>query len=250
MGDMEQISAETASVKGNDSDSEDDAAPDYTELAGLAARAAALQQEGHGEDGTTLKTPFIPKRGEKDFEPTGFSGQNKALEKSRKAMFDVIKFDRSINSKSISVATWEPFLNRAVVQLYRGQTFMSMGHTRKVTILEDGQYEDLARHYNPTDSLPRAAGVVKEGRFWPKTQSRLELYPEEALFLIERGSLECRIQLNTQSGTSPVPSMKDYDDHSEPQWVSLSVEEAYATMLFADGLTRERYQVCFDKIML
>jgi tRNA-splicing endonuclease subunit Sen54 len=52
---------------------------------------------------------------------------------------------------------------------------------------------------------------------------RLELLPEEALYLIERGSLFCWI--NSESGPP------------------LSVQQAFAEIIGKDNLTLERYQV-------
>jgi tRNA-splicing endonuclease subunit Sen54 len=66
------------------SDPEDDV-PDYSQLLALAARARS-----------SAAVPFIPKRGEKDFEPTGFGAQQRALEKSRAAMREAISGERRI----------------------------------------------------------------------------------------------------------------------------------------------------------
>lgn len=237
---------ETKANDGQGSDSEDEAAPDFGQLAGLASRAIARQGISANED-TNPGSVFIPKRGEKDFEPTGFAGQSRALENSRKAMFEVISCQRVINSKTISIATWEPSLHRAVVHLSRGQAFTSMGLSRRVPLLQDGQFEDLANAYNKgPDPLPSLAGTMKDGTFWPKMQSRLELLPEEALYLVERGSLECRLwdRRRTRSATINELDMRNYNDAVDDEgWVSMSVEQAYATMIGADGLTRSRYQL-------
>jgi tRNA-splicing endonuclease subunit Sen54 len=236
------------SVNHNDnaSDSGDEAAPDYSLISSLAAKA---QQRGlsSGTSNSTedTLTPFIPKRGEKDFEPTGFEAQAKALEKSRKAMLDVIRCERLIGSKSISIATWEPSLNRAIVELARGPLFSSIGITRKVAVLRDGKFEDLERYYHPYREDWERDGVWKEGIFYNKMVSRLELLPEEALYLVERGSLECRIRIkdSSKTGTSTERTEYDVEQKENANWVPMSVQQAFATMLFRDALTRERYQV-------
>ncbi|MCO5565399.1 hypothetical protein L7F22_019072 [Adiantum nelumboides] len=230
-------------VDGHGSDSEDEAAPDFGQLAALASRVHTKQGLLQ-DDSINQNTQFIPKRGDKDFEPTGFTGQKNALENSRKAMFDVISSQRIINSKSISIASWHPELGRAIVHLLRGQTFASMGVSRRVAVLEDGQFEDLARIYQKEGKpIAPVAGATKEGKFWPKMQSRLELLPEEALYLIERGSLECRIYHNSNK-SGIVEDMRDYDDIEEnPNWVPMSLEQAFATILGVDGLTRPHYQL-------
>jgi tRNA-splicing endonuclease subunit Sen54 len=236
------------------SDSEDDAAPDYSALAALANRMQggrnAIADQSSGESSGKSGTPFIPKRGEKDFEPTGFAAQHKALEASRKAMFDVISCERYISNKTISVAAWEPALNRAVVYLARGQTFASMGYANRVHVLEDGQFSDLAEAYNKkATELAKVDGTMKDGVWWPKIQSRLELYPEEALYLVERGSMECRVfcagpKNERRPRTSANESLQDFEDDVENgSWVPMSVEQTFSTLMHKDGLTRERYQL-------
>jgi len=228
------------------SDSGDEAAPDYSLISSLAAKA---HQRGLSSTNATeeISTPYIPKRGEKDFEPTGFEAQARALEKSRKAMFDVIQCERIVASKNISIATWEPSLNRAVVELARGTLFSSVGITRKVAVLRDGRDEDLERHYQPSRENWERDGVWKEGIFYEKMRSRLELLPEEALYMIERGSLELRIRVKSAVKIRKryLVEMTDYDVNQDgpTDWVPMSVQQAFATLLFKDELTRERYQV-------
>ncbi|UZJ57117.1 hypothetical protein CBS101457_006437 [Exobasidium rhododendri] len=229
----------------NASDSGDEAAPDYSLISSLAAKAQ--ERSILSTTGEVEITPFIPKRGEKDFEPTGFEAQERALEKSRKAMFDVIRCERIIASKNVSIATWEPSLNRAIVELSRGPLFSSIGVARKVHVLKNGRDEDLERYYRPNRADWERDGVWKEGIFYEKLRSRLELLPEEALYMIERGSLECRIRSKnlTREGGGGVQEKTDYDVNQEgnTEWVPMSVQQAFATMLFTDGLNRERYQL-------
>lgn len=72
-------------------------------------------------------------------------------------------------------------------------------------------------------------GVWKAGIFYPRSVTRTELLPEEALFLIERGTLDC------------TTSMKLQDSEEEVQ-IPLSLQHAFSLMLGKDGCTRERYQ--------
>lgn len=222
----------------NASDSGDEATPDYSQISTLAAKALQ-QRENHTAIDETI-APFIPKRGEKDFEPTGFEAQARALEKSRKAMFDVIRCERIVASKNISIATWEPSLNRAVVDLPKGILFSSMGVSRKVSLLRDGLDEDLERYHHPDRTDWEIDGIWKEGKFYEKTRSRLELFPEEALYMVERGSLECRLRSYSSHRQSGIRD--DHDDNAK-DWIPMSVQQAFATMLFKDDLTREKYQL-------
>ena len=72
---------------------------------------------------------------------------------------------------------------------------------------------------------------------------RLELLPEEALYLVERGALFCwkehdLIAQNTQQGSS----LEDVEGYP------MSVQQSYAEMIGREDLTLERYQVrCFSR---
>ena len=61
-----------------------------------------------------------------------------------------------------------------------------------------------------------------------KANSDIKLLPEEALYLLERGSLEL---------------FWPYDDQGESCRLSMSLQSAYATLLGQRGLTLERYIV-------
>lgn len=72
-------------------------------------------------------------------------------------------------------------------------------------------------------------GVWKAGIFYPRSVTRTELLPEEALFLIERGTLDCTTSVKLQ-------------DSEEEVQIPLSLQHAFSLMLGKDGCTRERYQ--------
>ncbi|WFC98821.1 tRNA-splicing endonuclease subunit sen54 [Malassezia yamatoensis] len=179
-------------VRREDSDGEEDM-PDYRVLAALTQR----HKPG-------AEAPVIPKRGEKDFEPTGFGGQTKALSLSRDALFSALRTDRAHSSKTLSTATWDPVLNRAFVFVQRGQSCVHMGVTERRTT-SDGQ-----------------------------KLTHLELHPEETVYLLERGALDCR--MNDNIGSIPTEAA-----HS--QCIPISVAQAYAQILGKDGATFARYQI-------
>jgi tRNA-splicing endonuclease subunit Sen54 len=66
-----------------------------------------------------------------------------------------------------------------------------------------------------------------------KSIKRLELLPEEALYLVERGTLLCHRDLGTISTLQQ-------DEENLP---ILSVQQAFAEMIGAEGITLEKYQV-------
>ena len=186
------------------SDDEEDEVPDYFHLAALLTKAGK----------SSASDAALPKRGEKDFEPTGFTGQNRALERSRQIMFEAVSGTRTIASKSLSTATLDPATKRATVHVARGTALASMGITVRTQVSPaEGEFVKL----DP------------QGRPYPKYESSLQLLPEEVLYLLERGSLQCFLQ-------SP-------SEGSAPLSVPLSVQQAFASILVPGGCTREQYQV-------
>ncbi|KAF3936125.1 hypothetical protein ABW19_dt0200216 [Dactylella cylindrospora] len=124
----------------------------------------------------------IPKRGEKDFEPDGTNLQSNALEDSRAAMFKALSVDRSHTGKNRVTATWRPSRSLAEVHEQRGVLFKSMGRADRT------------------------------GTIW--------LLPEELIYMVERGSLECFYE----------------------EGIPMSLQAVYAAAIKATG-GLERYQV-------
>lgn len=180
--------------------------------------------------------PIIPKRGEKDFEPApgGGSGlQLHVLDRSRDAMFETLRATRTISrlvelltvrsalisccSKTISYGIWYPSIDRVHVTTARGIHFTTMGHSASRTV-----------QHNSTDNESRGSS---------KLLKRLELLPEEALYLIERGALFCYKSVSEPSLVDP----SNYDTQSPGP--PMSVQQAFAEMIGREDLTLERYQV-------
>ncbi|KAK6497671.1 tRNA-splicing endonuclease subunit sen54 [Arthrobotrys musiformis] len=144
----------------------------------------------------------IPKRGEKDFEPDGTNLQSSTLDDSRNAMFQALSVERSHTGKTRATATWHPTRRLAQIHEQRGVLFKAMGRADKT------------------------------GTMW--------LLPEELMYMVERGSLECfyeqEQEIQTPAGT---------DGKSEQGIninVPMSVQAVYAAALEATG-GLERYQV-------
>jgi tRNA-splicing endonuclease subunit Sen54 len=68
-----------------------------------------------------------------------------------------------------------------------------------------------------------------------KVHKRMELLPEEALYLIERGSLFCWSPF--QYIPTDLPGLDDMEG------APMSVQQAFAEMVGAEGLSLEKYQV-------
>ena len=105
----------------------------------------------------------------------------------------------------MSYGIWYPTLARAHVTIARGTHFMNMGHS-------------VTRPENAEDGSAEKAG------------KRLELLPEEALYLVERGTMFC-----WKATRHNLPD----DLEGEP----LSVQQAFSEMVGTEGLTLEKYHV-------
>ncbi|KAH7885521.1 tRNA-splicing endonuclease subunit sen54 N-term-domain-containing protein [Phlebopus sp. FC_14] len=189
-------------------------------------------EEDGGLDWTKLPKlgaarPVIPKRGEKDFEPApgGGSGlQLHVLDRARGAMFEALRATRSISSKSISYGIWYPSIARVHVTTARGIHFSTMGHS-------------VARSGLPTNLVGSQTTDAKSNDA-SRVSKRLELLPEEAIYLIERGALSCYKQTSHGPAPSDPPSPEESSTGAP-----MSVQQAFAEMIGCENMTLERYQV-------
>ncbi|KAF8326872.1 tRNA-splicing endonuclease subunit sen54 N-term-domain-containing protein [Cantharellus anzutake] len=130
-------------------------------------------------------------------------------------MVDALKGVRGTSSKNMSYAVWLPGLSRAQVFQSRGIHFNNMGHSVRRLV-----------KYDPGEK--------------PRTVTRLELLPEEALYLLERGTLTCYKATSNDEG----------DALSDPSNIAsllasgatISAQQAYAEFIGTEDLTLERYQ--------
>lgn len=150
-------SSSSGPVPNGDDSGDEDEAPDYLRLLSTL--------DPRSRSSTSSAGIVIPKRGEKDFEPTGFGGQSKLLERSRQAMFTAVSGQRSIGSRSLVRAVWDKRRRRARVQDLQGKIFETVGVIHRIQVQD-----------------------AESGK--KRTEARNELLPEEALFLAERGSLQ------------------------------------------------------------
>ncbi|KAK9257473.1 tRNA-splicing endonuclease subunit sen54 N-term-domain-containing protein [Lipomyces tetrasporus] len=93
----------------------------------------------------------LPKRGEKEYEPTGSASDRNNVDESRQAMYTALNGERQHTSKVHISGIWYPHLRKAKVLVARGPHFKSIGKA---------------------DS---------SGTIW--------LLPEEVIYLVERGSM-------------------------------------------------------------
>ncbi|KAL2053498.1 hypothetical protein ABVK25_006150 [Lepraria finkii] len=136
---------------------------------------------------TSTSHPSLPRRGEKDFEHHGTISQTSTLEASQQAMHNALSVPRTHNPKNNIVGLYDP--------------------TNGTTIIE-----------NPKGPMTKTMGRGD-------IQGRLNLLPEEALYLIERGTMDLRWRSEELEG------------------IPLSLQAAYAHLLGDQGLTLELYTV-------
>ncbi|CAE6469595.1 unnamed protein product [Rhizoctonia solani] len=181
----------------------DEGMPDWTNIPGVRGLSRAV----------------IPKRGEKEFEPAAGGAtalQSHVLSRSRNAMLSALQGSRGAGSKTISYAVWYPDLGRAHVTVARGTHFSTLGHS--------------------------ALREPAPGSGSTKSQKRLELMPEEALYLMERGSLFCWKE-NEISASMNDELNSDFDDCNLTSGVPMSVQQGFTEMIGVDGLELQHYLV-------
>ncbi|SPO30226.1 uncharacterized protein UTRI_05690 [Ustilago trichophora] len=199
-------STTTAPQNNDDSDGEDEA-PDYLRL------LSTLNPKSKSSSATSGGI-VIPKRGEKDFEPTGFGGQSKLLERSREAMFQAVSGERRVGSRSLVRAIWDGKTRRARLLDVQGKIFETVGVIRREQVMDKETGKMVTKAWN-------------------------ELLPEEALFLAERGSLQIYERAEAET------------DQEEPVLTPMSLQQAFAALMLPaeegkgkdEPLTREAYLI-------
>jgi tRNA-splicing endonuclease subunit Sen54 len=117
------------------------------------------------------------------------------------------------------------------LKVTRGNMFLTTGHTIR----------------EPLPAVPSTcstSGALDKGKSKQPFQTHVELLPEEALYLLERGSLQIWVR-------SPIAAAEEEAEADE--WdeeiqgfrgaVEMSAMEAYGRFIGQDGLSLERYQV-------
>ncbi|KAK2873902.1 hypothetical protein FQN49_002013 [Arthroderma sp. PD_2] len=147
----------------------------------------------------------LPRRGDKDFEPNPTLHQANVLTSARNAMHNALSYPRLHNPK-----------NRIIGVYYPG------GHQGDACVCVPNPKGQHFRTMAQADSM---------NRMW--------LLPEEALYLLERGSLDIRWPAeDIAEGEAPGNTPFDLDGT-----VPMSLQAAYASFLGRSGLTMERYSV-------
>jgi tRNA-splicing endonuclease subunit Sen54 len=176
------------------------------------------------------------KRGVKDFEPNPTQSQASALDESRLAMYNALSEVRSQASKNHNVGQFVDDRTRGNKWdlSLRGQLRGSDWDARCVVI------------YKFKSTFSRTFGRA-DHRSWTW------LLPEEALYLLERGTLDIRFpdmpdkaddEANSDNDDLGSTEDLDYEGAAEQMGeLPLSLQGAYATFAGRDGLSMDRYLV-------
>jgi tRNA-splicing endonuclease subunit Sen54 len=173
---------------------------------------------------TDTSSPGLPKRGEKDFEPNPTEHQADVLSKSRQAMHDALAHPRLHNLNSRVIAYYAPD---------------GPAPPPGIDIEDPARfgYKGVGVNVHPDSCVyvPNPKGQYFKTTGQSDRWNRVWLLPEEALFLIERGSLDIRWPIEMTAAPD--------DESPEELSIPMSLQAAYACFMGRAGLTLERYTV-------
>lgn len=174
----------------------------------------------------------LPRRGGKDFEPNPTLLQADALASSRQAMHNAIAYPRLHNPKNWVVGVYCP---EGVLTPPNATTDAAQSGSKATK-----------QNFGVGGDTCVCVTNVRGGHFrtMGKADSwnRIWLLPEEALYLLERGSLDIR----WPASSGPAESDSDGENATSADvcaGIPMSLQAAYASFIGRGGLTLERYTV-------
>ncbi|KAI1372292.1 tRNA-splicing endonuclease subunit sen54 N-term-domain-containing protein [Hypoxylon crocopeplum] len=190
------------------------------------------------------------RRGEKDFESHGTRAQEGALEASRTAMHEVLSYTRSHKPKDHTRAWYFPdkWADVPAEEEREGEKGAGLFARERVVAVEDELRGPLGQS---TGRVVTGLEAYRQTPGWLKTW----LLPEEALYLVERGSLDLWWPARGIEEIFPVKkggeaytsedTGREFEDSE--LGIPLSFQAAYALLIGQDGergkISLEKYQV-------
>ncbi|KAJ5097965.1 hypothetical protein N7532_004966 [Penicillium argentinense] len=171
---------------------------------------------------TDTASSSLPKRGEKDFEPNPTEFQADVLSASRQAMHNALAHPRLHNP------------NTQVIGIYAPEGPAPPPGVNLEDVSKFGG-KGLNLHPDACVCVPIPKGQYFKTMGQADRWNRIWLLPEEALFLVERGSLDIR-------WPTEITGAADGEDAEELS-IPMSLQAAYACFIGRGGLTLERYTV-------
>lgn len=192
----------------------------------------------------------LPRRGEKDFEPNPTLYQADILAASRQAMHNALAYPRLHHPRNKVVGYYAPegpapprsyaSNDKTTGEAVDGdQTSKSADASEKLAQSEPtaGAGIGVFPHACVYVTSPKGQYFRTMGR--GDRWNRIWLLPEEALYLLERGSLDIRWP-SPLTGDSEENGNKEQDDS---ELLPMSLQAAYTCLMGRGGLTLERYLV-------
>ncbi|KAL4902996.1 hypothetical protein BDW74DRAFT_55610 [Aspergillus multicolor] len=173
----------------------------------------------------------LPKRGEKDFEPNPTNYQADILSASRQAMHNALAYPRLHHPRSLLIGIYTPNGPAPPASTKNLDTIAEEPPAEKAAPASVGAQvpaDECVYVTNPKGQHFKSLGQADRwGRVW--------LLPEEALYLLERGSMDIRWSRGAVGDGD--------EDDIEDSGVPMSLQAAYACLMGQGGLTMERYSV-------
>ncbi|WWD08997.1 hypothetical protein V865_007112 [Kwoniella europaea PYCC6329] len=223
--DLSAIASTPGGTGGGDGEGEEDGDEERMDIKLIQSFADKIQHlpSTSETDGITARSKIIiPRRGEKDFEPLSetVNLQEMMLQKSREALFNALVGVRGGNSKSIAHAIITPSNPYPKMLITHGHLFDTIGMSIRYSTSTKDQEKGKSKGYSQT-----------------------ELLPEEALYLLERGTL----QIWVSKDLTDEEKENGWGEWSEEEYgvkgaIEMSVMDGFGTFIGRDGLSWERYQ--------
>lgn len=170
----------------------------------------------------------LPRRGEKDFEPNPTLYQSDVLAASRAAMHQALSHPRLHHPRHRVIGVYVPGGFTPPASALKGSGSGTMSTDAAATLPTKGPRispDACVCVSNPKGAIFKAVGQADS---W----NRIWLLPEEALYLLERGSLEIMWDASD-----------DGPEDKDPLRVPMSLQAAYTCLIGRGGLTLERFAV-------
>lgn len=171
----------------------------------------------------------LPKRGEKDFEPNPTLFQADILSASRQAMHNALSYPRLHHPKTQVIGIYSPDGPVPPRSAQKLDTITEESEPSKPAGTEMGVHPDSCV-YVPTPKGQYFKSIGQADRW-----NRIWLLPEEALYLLERGTLDIRWPCS-EVGCAD-------EEGTDDSGIPMSLQAAYAAFMGRSGLTSERYSV-------
>ncbi|KAF9893276.1 tRNA-splicing endonuclease subunit sen54 [Aspergillus nanangensis] len=201
-----------------------DSAPMDTDLSDETQDFRMLNNISFLTDGSQLT---LPKRGEKDFEPNPTLYQADILSASRQAMHNALSYPRLHHPRNQIVGVYAPD-GPAPPPSAAGED----------TQLKSGA--GVGIHPDSCVYVPIPRGQFFKTMGQADRWNRTWLLPEEALYLLERGSLDIRWP---RSMTGSDEEEEGSEGSIEDSGIPMSLQAAYACFIGRGGLAVERFTV-------